>query len=225
MLFQNGPMEGRYGRELNTIEQTAYRHKLKKMYRKKFYSPAETARLLGVSPVTVRNWARKGDLVSHSTPGGHRRFLIEDIQSFARRNGMTLFQDQQDRQRILVVEDDRQFSAFIGEVLQSLAPTPMTLFAYDGFEAGRLLQSFQPHLVLLDLMLPGVDGISICRRLRKAPETRSIRIIAMTGYDSPVNVIKVLDAGADSCLSKPFSVLDLTTAINGDAAQPLSGLR
>ncbi len=185
------------------------------MAHKKLYSPAEAAKFLGVSPITIRNWARKGDLVSHNTAGGHRRFLYDDIKRFAHRHDMSLFLDSTEVLRILVVEDDRQFSTFIKEALQSLEPQPETEFAYEGFEAGRLLQRFQPNIVLLDLMLPGIDGFSICRRLRKDPETRTIRIIAMTGYDSPENVSRILDAGAEICLSKPFSMAELTNAITG----------
>jgi len=187
------------------------------MARKKLIGPAEAAELLGVSPVTVRNWARKGELTSHSTAGGHRRFLYEDIEVFARRNGMTLFLNVSENLRVLVVEDDRQFSAFIAEALRTMEPPPETAFAYDGFEAGRLLQRSQPQLVLLDLMLPGMDGFEICRRLRQDPETRAIRIIAMTGFDSAENLARILDAGAELCLSKPFNMTELTDAINGTA--------
>jgi excisionase family DNA binding protein len=189
------------------------------MHRKKLISPAEAAELFGVSPVTVRNWARKGELISHHTAGGHRRYLLEDIQSFACRHGMTLFPHSRQRQRILVVENDWQFSAFIREALESIEPPVESKFANEGFAAGRLLQSFQPHVVLLDLMLPGGDGMTICRHLRKDAATRSIRVIAMTGYASPENRLQILDAGAESCLAKPFTLHDLTVAITGGGAK------
>jgi excisionase family DNA binding protein len=173
----------------------------------------EVAELLRVSPVTVRNWARKGELPSHSTLGGHRRFLYDEVVSFARRKKVSLFERAADRLRILIVEDDRQFADFVNESLQSLQTQPDVKVAYEGFEAGRLVQGFRPHLVLLDLMLPGIDGFSICRRLRNDPETRFIRIIAMTGHDSPENVDRILRAGAESCLAKPFKRDELLAAL------------
>lgn len=181
----------------------------------KLLTPAEAAARLGVSPVTIRNWAQKGDLVAHVTAGGHRRFTEAELRRFARSNNMTFFPLATETQRILVVEDDRQFAAFIKDALAMLDPPPVVEMAYDGFEAGRRLQGLQPDFVLLDLMLPGVDGFSICRRLRSDPETRAVRIIAMTGYDTPENVTRILDDGAEACLSKPFGVDQLLDAIAG----------
>lgn len=176
-------------------------------------TPTQAADLLGVSPVTLRIWARKGELPAHATPGGHRRFDYADLLWFARRRGMTLSPPPTQSLRILVVEDDPQFASFITETLQSLDPPPVVETACEGFEAGRSLQRFQPHLILLDLMLPGLDGFAICQRLRHDPETRHMRVIAMTGYDTPENVSRILEAGAETCLSKPFRTSVLLEAI------------
>ncbi len=195
-----------------------------KAFKENLLSSSETARLLGVTPVTIRNWANAGELVSHHTAGGHRRFLYQDIKNYASRKGMTLFQTPSDQLKILVVEDDPQFSDFIVEALQTVQPPPEVQSACDGFEAGRLLQGFQPQLVLLDLMLPGIDGFKICQGLREDPETNAIRIIAMTGYDSPENVRRILAAGAEACLAKPFSVDALLGAIGLDVeTSPAAG--
>jgi CheY-like chemotaxis protein len=174
---------------------------------------SEVARLLGVTPATIRNWSNSGDLVSHPTGGGHRRYTYQEIKNYARKKGMTLFQDSDHRLKILVVEDDPQFSAFIVEALETLDAETAIQCATDGFDAGRLVHSFQPHLVLLDLMLPGIDGFKICQQLREDPETSAVRVIAMTGYDSPENVSRILSAGAETCLAKPFSVDMLINAI------------
>ncbi|NEV63395.1 response regulator [Thiorhodococcus minor] len=196
------------------------------MVTKDLLTPSQAARLLGVSPVTVRIWARKGKLHAHTTPGGHRRFDALQLRDFARRNGMGLGGALRDRMRILVVEDDPQFAAFVNEALSTLEPTPEIDNAYEGFEAGRRLQRFQPDLVLLDLMLPGVDGFAICRRLRNDPETRHIRVIAMTGYNSPENRDLILEAGAETCLAKPFRTAELLAAVKpamaADRAEPAS---
>lgn len=184
-------------------------------------TPSQAAQLLGVSPVTVRLWARQGKLLAHTTPGGHRRFDPIELEDFARRHGMKQLEGTREAMRILVVEDDHQFSELLGEALKTLEPAPEIEHAYDGFEAGRRLQRFRPELVLLDLMLPGVDGFAICSRLRQDPETRHIRVIAMTGYDTPENRTRILEAGAETCLAKPFRVSELLTAIKvGTAKEP-----
>ncbi|WP_200374672.1 response regulator [Thiocystis violacea] len=175
----------------------------------------EAASLLGVSPATLRVWARKGELPSHATPGGHRRFAHADLALFARQRGMTRLSAAPEPLRILLVEDDPQFALFIQEALGTLDPAPEVETAREGFEAGRRLQRFQPNLILLDLMLPGLDGFAICQGLRRDPETRRLRVIAMTGYDTPENVTRILDAGAEACLSKPFRTSELLGAILG----------
>jgi len=67
------------------------------------------------------------------------------------------------------------------------------------------VSEFNPHVVLLDLMMPGLNGFQVCKDLRASPSTKNIRVIAMTGYPSSENVAEILDAGAETCLSKPFS--------------------
>ncbi|NEX21901.1 response regulator [Thiorhodococcus mannitoliphagus] len=183
------------------------------MVKQDLLTPSQVAQFLGVSPVTVRIWARQGKLPAQTTPGGHRRFDAREIRDFARRHGMRLASESRALMRILIVEDDLQFAAFVNETLKTLEPAPEIETAYEGFEAGRRLQRFQPDLVLLDLMLPGVDGFAICQHLRNDPETAHIRVIAMTGYDSPENRARILDAGAEICLSKPFRAVELLAAV------------
>lgn len=183
------------------------------MQNQKLLTPADAAALLGVSPVTVSKWARKGLLQAHVTPGGHRRFTYAEIRRFARERGMTLFLREHTPRRILVVEDDRQFVEFLREALTDEDLDIDLVTAHDGFEAGRLLQKFRPQIVLLDIMLPGVDGFEVCRRLRSDPETRQIRVIAMTGYHTAENFERILQAGAEACLAKPFTRAKLLQAL------------
>ncbi|MCU7918740.1 MAG: response regulator [Candidatus Thiodiazotropha sp. (ex Epidulcina cf. delphinae)] len=184
------------------------------MAQRKLLAPSDAALLLGVSPITVSKWARKGLLRAHLTLGGHRRFTYSEIKRFARSRGMTLFPPRETLQPILVVEDDRQFSDFLYEALTASQPGYQVHIANDGFEAGRLLQKYRPQIVLLDLILPGMDGFSVCRRLRTDPETRLIRVIAMTGYYSRENVERILQAGAEVCLEKPFTRSQLLRALD-----------
>jgi CheY-like chemotaxis protein len=66
------------------------------------------------------------------------------------------------------------------------------------------VESFRPHALLLDLMMPGMDGFEVCRRLRARPTLNHVRIVAMTGFPSPDNVERIMAAGADACLPKPL---------------------
>lgn len=182
-------------------------------------TPAKVANLLGVSPITVRKWAQKGIIPAHVTAGGHRRFYYSEVEQFAKAKGMTLHLKDNGTRRILVVEDDRQFALFVSEVIESINPDLEILNAYDGFDAGLKIQKFRPEIVVMDLMLPGMDGFSVCERLKMNPETKSMRVIAMTGHYTVENVKKILGLGATACLKKPFSSEELINVLALDTMQ------
>ena len=85
--------------------------------------------------------------------------------------------------------------------------------AHSGFEAGYLAREFTPEVILLDLMMPTLDGFEVCEALKKDPATSHIRVVAMTGYHSEENVRRIMELGAAVCLAKPFEVEELLKAI------------
>lgn len=186
---------------------------------KNYYTPNEVAQLFMVSPVTVRQWAQKGLLQASLTAGGHRRFLHHDLIRFAQERGLSLNWPDRAGARILIVEDDEQQAAYIYELLQGRPGIDAVEVAGSGFEAGHRLHVFKPTLVLLDLMMPGIDGFTVCRSLKADPETHNIRVVAITGYASPENVQHILDAGAEACLTKPLDTAHLLALLHLDDAR------
>ena len=177
---------------------------------KGYLTPREVADLLMVSPITVRQWAQKGWLEAQTTPGGHRRFLHRHVEVFARHRGLTLNHGDDDTTRVLIVDDDEQFSRFLVEALSELAEAVTTEVAQSGFEAGQKIHTFMPHIVLLDLMMPGVDRFAVCRQIKENPSTKGIDVIAITGFHTRENADRIINAGARACLGKPVD-LDLLT--------------
>ena len=115
--------------------------------------------------------------------------------------------------RILIVDDDVQFSTFLLEYFSMLeAPVEVTA-AHNGLVAGRMMYEFEPQVVLLDLKMPGMDGQQVCRQLKTAHTTKDIRVIAMSGFFSRDDQRRILDAGAEVCLLKPFTPDVLLNAI------------
>ena len=167
-----------------------------------YMTPNEVAELLMVSPVTVRQWAQKNWIPAVTTAGGHRRFLRKDVEAFARERGMELASDGP--LRVLVVDDNSSFANYLADLLSNQPEPIETETAHDGFDAGRKVLQFSPDFVLLDLKMPGMDGFSVCRQLKQDTATKHIRVIAMTGYYTPENETRILEAGADACLAKPF---------------------
>ena len=76
--------------------------------------------------------------------------------------------------------------------------------ASDGFEAGIKTATFRPDLLILDLVMPNMDGVRLCEAVRTSPETRHIHILVVTGFAE--NIDRALRAGADCFMAKPFSV-------------------
>lgn len=175
-----------------------------KVMKKSYLTPNEVAELLMVSPAAVRQWAEKGELNALATPGGHRRFLPAEVERFARERGLTLNLGNGGALRVLIVDDDKQLRLYLVELLSGLQDEVVTETARDGFEVGLKVSEFKPQVILLDLMMPGLDGFQVCRQLKDGPNSKAIRVIAMTGHSSSENVEKILAAGAETCLAKPL---------------------
>jgi len=176
---------------------------------KDFLTPTEVASLFQVSPITVRQWAQKGLLKAQTTAGGHRRFARSVIHEFASSRGVEL---PGGKPVLLIVDDNRSLNDYLAALFSVEVDGLEIHCAYDGFEAGRLVALHQPTVILLDVMMPGVDGIEVCRRLQSDPQTSAIRVVAMTGYHSPEVEKKMLAAGAEVLLRKPFSSAEVLAA-------------
>ncbi len=173
----------------------------------KILTPNQVAEMMMVSPATVRQWAANGKLEALATPGGHRRFRMTDIISFAEKKGLVLNTEEESKKSvsILIVDDDIQFANFLKEFIKNFDDKIMVKIAEDGFEAGRLVHTFFPDLILMDLMMPTMDGFETCKSIKSDPKTEQIRVIAMTGFGSDENQNRIKALGAEDCLLKPIN--------------------
>jgi excisionase family DNA binding protein len=171
-----------------------------KIYKEQLLTPSEAAMLLSVSPTTIRLWAQNGRLSFVKTPGGHRRFDRDEL--------LTLMTPSSSKVNttfsILIVEDDKKFADLLVQIIESHFPYIQVSVAYSGFEAGDLLHALKPDLVILDLMMAGVDGFSICHSIKNKPSTKHIDVIAMTGALTKENVNRIILLGAKECFGKPL---------------------
>lgn len=110
--------------------------------------------------------------------------------------------------RILVVDDDTALAEMIGIVLRGDGFEPH--FSHDGEHAIAAFAEVKPDLVLLDLMLPGLDGIAVCRSIR---ETSGVPIIMLTAKSDTSDVVEGLESGADDYIVKPFNPKELVARI------------
>jgi len=115
------------------------------------------------------------------------------------------------RARILVVDDEAAIRDYETALLSELGHEVLT--AADGAEALRLAREKQPHLVLLDIMMPELSGIEVCRQLRADPRTRDIRVIVVSAVDAKRALEESIIAGADDFLAKPIHALELMVRV------------
>ncbi|MFQ5520179.1 MAG: response regulator [Candidatus Methylomirabilia bacterium] len=172
----------------------------------RFLTTGEIAEVCQVTIPTVKRWIREGHLAAFRTAGGHYRVTDEELKRFQaahRIPGAT-----EGSPRILIVEDDAGFLAAMVEVL-NLQQGYKVESAQDGYEGLIKVGTFQPHLVILDLRMPGLDGFQVCRRVKADPATHATKILAVTGYSEWDARQAILEAGADAFLEKPFDLREL----------------
>jgi excisionase family DNA binding protein len=187
------------------------------MSRKSVFTTFETAKLCHVSPLSIINWVNAGRLPAFRTPGGHRRIRREDLIRFMKENGIPLPEELREgsgRPKVLVVDDEAAVRDVLAEHLTTRSNPYEVLTAADGFEAGRLVATFRPDVVLLDLRMPGLDGFQICRTIKADPESSSTVVIAMTGFFSSETEARILECGAVRCFAKPVEASTLAEFID-----------
>lgn len=174
--------------------------------RAEYLTPTEVADRLLVATVTVRLWASKGLLPSVTTLGGHRRFRTEDVEAFAAQHQQVKATRRELPARVLIIDDDPQFSAYLSGVIATHATGVVVEVANDGFSAGVKCEAIRPDIVTLDIQMPDMDGFEVCAMLRRMFGRTKPRIVALTGFASAGNSKRILAAGADACLSKSTAV-------------------
>jgi len=172
----------------------------------KYFTTFEASRLLGVSLPTIVNWVKANRLKAHKTPGGHRRISRDDLLKFLQKYKMPVPKELGDEEtvatRVLVVDDDPDERELLRTVLES-AGFEVQL-APSGFDAGLLVGTFRPNLVVLDLVMPGMDGFAALASLRARDETADTPVIACSGLADEETARKVEAAGFDAHVVKPY---------------------
>ena len=188
----------------------------------KVFSTFQAAKICHVAPVTIIRWIEAGRLESYKTPGGHRRIREQDLVKFIEENGLPRYSAGGiSTPRVLVVDDEMVVRRFIQKSLEESVLESICEFSNDGIDALMKLGIFQPHVMVLDVNIPWVDGLEICRRIRSNENTRQIKIIVITGFLNDDDREEILAAGADHLLFKPFDegqLLDMVSQALGNAS-------
>ena len=176
------------------------------MKKKWVYTTGEAAEICKLSQQTIIRCFDNGQLQGFRVPGSRfRRIPRDKLVLFMKEHQIPMDGLESDKIRVLVVDDDPQIVEILVEFLRQDGRFEVRT-AQDGFAAGVLIQEFRPDVVLLDYMLPLLNGDVVCRTIRENENLSSIKIIIISGVAGPAEVDRLMAAGADDYIRKPFNL-------------------
>lgn len=164
--------------------------------------------ILQVNPSSVNKWVKDGRIEAFRTPGGHHRIRAGDLVQFLHEHSMPVPRklENADRRRVLIVDDDPKQLEAIERLFKPYERYVELRMIEQGVDALVQVGSFRPHLIILDIVMPGVDGIEVCERLKGMPETEEMKVVLASGQLTPENEERGKQAGAALILQKPIEV-------------------
>ena len=183
------------------------------------YSALEVANICGVANQTAINWIRNGYLKAYSTPGGQYRVYADDLVGFMMERNMRVPENlaslcnTSSNSSILVVEDDMGLNTVLHQYLSKEFSGVQVYQAFDGFEAGSLMTSKKPTVVVLDLNLPGVDGFELFKKINSSDEFGNPAIIVITALQDSGIEDKIQEMHAVAFFRKPVVLDELSQAV------------
>ncbi len=176
----------------------------------RFLTTGEVAAACQVSIPAVKRWIREGHLAAFRTPGGHYRITEAEFKHFQNSHGMP--GATEGPPRILIIDDDSKLLDTLVEALTWDQRYTVEV-ARDGYDGLIKVGTSRPHLLILDLHMPGLDGFQVCQKVKADPVTHSIKIVAITAYPEGSARERILEAGADGFLEKPFRLPELQAEV------------
>ena len=180
---------------------------------KDLFTTGEAAEVCRVSQQTIIRCFDAGRLEGFRVPGSRfRRIPRQSLVKFMKENKIPLDAIESGKRKVLVVDDDAEIVELIVDVLEKDGRFE-THTASSGYEAGIATERFRPELILLDYMLPDVNGNIVCQAIRGNPEFENIKIIIVSGVVKRDEIAQLIKSGAEDFIRKPFDVTELTGKI------------
>lgn len=175
------------------------------------YSALEVAKFCGVVNQTAINWIKNKYIKAFQTPGGQYRVYPEDLIVFMKKKNIKIPKElvqacSKKTNTLLLVDDDRAWNDVMAKYLNSKLTETEIYQAYDGFEAGALMVEKHPSLVVLDLDLPGIDGLRICRTIKNGDSFGKPVIIVTTALEDDGLEHECMELGVAKFLKKPINL-------------------
>jgi excisionase family DNA binding protein len=171
---------------------------------KTVFTTGEAAKICKVSQQTIIRCFDNGTLKGFRVPGSRfRRIPRDQLFAFMKDNGIPTDALESGKRKVLIVDDDQELVDLLVDAFDRT-----TLFdiktANNGFDAGMLVKEFRPDLVVLDIMLPDINGREVCQRVRMDPTLEAVKILCISGMVEQDKINDLRAAGANDFMQKPF---------------------
>lgn len=181
----------------------------------------QVAKICNVAPRTVTKWFDSGELRGYRIPGSKdRRIPLDKLVSFLKMHGMPLKGLDGRTTRVLLVDPDAEFADGLRQAMQNEKQYEVHI-ADCAFSTGALAERHRPHVIVVDLATPGLDGRALCRHVHASQELRNAKLIATSTQMSDVLERECLREGFNCCLTKPFNCASILEVLEG--AIPVAG--
>jgi excisionase family DNA binding protein len=173
---------------------------------KTVFTTGEAAEICKVSQQTIIRCFDSGRLKGFRVPGSRfRRIPREALIAFMKENGIPPDALDSGKFKILVVDDDPEIVELFVDVLERDGRFEVRT-ANSGYDAGIMTQEFMPDLIILDYMLPDINGNVVCQTIRQNPNFQHMKIIIVSGVVNQDEINDLLKNGADDFVKKPFNI-------------------
>lgn len=208
-------------RHPSTDEQTAGHGAASDFATKRVFTTGEAATICKVSQQTIIRCFDNGRLAGFRVPGSKfRRIPREELVRFMKANNIPLTHLPGtespplplSRIRILAVDDDQAMLDMYRDIIAG-DPRIELHTASTGYDAGLMTIELRPHLILLDFMLPDINGNLVCKRVRERPDLANTKVLIVSGVVQQSQIDDLMQSGADGVLRKPFEVPQLARLI------------
>ncbi|HOJ34152.1 MAG TPA: response regulator [Candidatus Hydrogenedentes bacterium] len=173
----------------------------------KAYTTFDAAKICHVTHHSIKNWIKQGLIKASRTPGGHYRILEEDLDAFREKYDMFPREKSSHKKRVMIVDDDPDALALMEKILTDEGFELIKVS--NATEVGLKAAQLSPDLILLDFLMPEIDGFEVCKALRGDELTRNTPIMAVTCLTKEQDIERIFACGADDYLAKPFKADDL----------------
>ena len=191
---------------------------------KNLFTTGEAAEVCSISQQTIIRCFDAGKLDGFRVPGSRfRRIPRDSLLRFMKENGIpldNLKNERAGRIKILIVDDDQEIVELMVDVLNRDGRFEVRT-ATSGYDAGLVTQQFMPDVIVLDYMLPDVNGNIVCQTIKRNPDYANIRIVIVSGVVNQDEIQGLLQAGAADFMKKPFDIAKLVDRlVDVAAAEP-----